>query len=54
MPRPEKVEKKRQVQVYFTDEELKKIKKKANKAVLDVSPFLRKTVLESLGLVPEQ
>ena len=38
------------VHVYYTEDEIKQIRKKANKAVLRLSPFLRKHTIETLGI----
>ena len=45
--------KKLHVAVYFTPEENKQIKKQAGKNLLGMSPFLRKTVIETLGIKVE-
>lgn len=44
--------KKKQVGVYFPEKELVKIRKK--KGPLFLSPFIRKIVLETLGIEPEE
>jgi hypothetical protein len=48
--KPKKTPRKEQVPVYFTPEEKKQIMKRANKAVLGTSPFLRKHIIESLQI----
>jgi hypothetical protein len=42
--------KKRHTAVYFRETELVQIKKAADKSLLDVSPFIRKKILEDLGI----
>lgn len=41
---------KNHVAVYFTKDETKEIMKQARKNLLDVSPFIRKTVLDTLKI----
>lgn len=53
MGRPTKsVKMEEHVAVYFGKEELKQISKKANTAILPISPFLRKHIIETLAIIP--